>query len=80
MTVTTRSEARQGDQIARPEWARYFDELTASLEHGNDLEVSIEIVGEPDLGPRARRPTHRVAIESEDGTLTLLRVHAASGD
>jgi len=127
LTVSTGSEARQGDQIARPEWARYFDELTAGLEHGKDLEVGIEVVGDKvvgeeverlpllnityedgddqvaiGVGGRGRRfpaalwhyvdkprliwvhehdgrPT-AIAIESEDGTLTLLRFYPAAGD
>jgi hypothetical protein len=124
VTISTGSEARQGAQIERPEWATYFDELTRRLEHGTDLEASIEIVGDKvvgeeverlpllnityedgddevaiGVGGRGRRfpatlwhyvekprliwvhehdglPT-AIAFESEDGTLTLLRLYPA---
>jgi Family of unknown function (DUF5335) len=123
-TITTAGDARQGTQLDRPEWARYFDDLTKRLEDGLDLEVTIEVVGENVVGTEVERlpllnitwedhhdhmaigvggkgarfpaalwhyveaprliwvheregvPT-AIAFESDDGTLTLLRVYQA---
>jgi hypothetical protein len=43
--MTTSAEARQGTPIHKPDWARYFDELTRRLEDALDLRATVEIVG-----------------------------------
>jgi hypothetical protein len=65
-TITTEAEARQGRQVDRPEWAAYFDELTARLEKGLDLEATIEIVGSKAVGTEVER-LPLVNITYEDG-------------
>jgi hypothetical protein len=66
VTITTASEARAGEQLDRPEWARYFDRLTARLEEGLELDATVEIVAEDMVGTEAEGAP-LVSITWEDG-------------
>jgi hypothetical protein len=51
--INTASEARAGEHLDRPEWAGYFDRLTARLEDGLDLDATVEIIAEDLTGTEA---------------------------
>ena len=53
MTINTASEARAGEHLDRPEWAGYFDRLTARLEEGLELDATVEIIAEDMVGTEA---------------------------
>jgi hypothetical protein len=53
MTIRTATDARGGPRLERPEWADYFQRLTARLEQGLELEATLEIVADDVVGTAA---------------------------
>jgi hypothetical protein len=72
VTVTTAAEARWGSRLPRPEWAGYFNELTRRLEHGLELNVTLEVVGENVVGTEVERlPLCNVTYEPRHDNLAI---------
>jgi uncharacterized protein DUF5335 len=68
----TASEARRGRPVERPEWAAYFDELTRRLEHGLELDTTLEVVGEKVVGTEAERlPLANITYEDGDHQVAI---------
>jgi hypothetical protein len=72
VAVETRGEAQQGRRVERPEWARYFDELTRRLEDGLELEATLEVVGDDAVGTEAERlPLANITYEDGDEAVAI---------
>jgi hypothetical protein len=64
--------ATRGAPIHKPDWARYFDELTRRLEKTLDLEASVEIVGADAVGTEAEwLPLLSVTYERGDEEIAI---------
>jgi len=71
-TIATPGDARRGTQMERPEWARYFDDLTRKLQHGTDLHATVEIVNEKTAGTEAERlPLVNITYEDGDDEVAI---------
>jgi hypothetical protein len=53
MTISTATDARGGTRLERPEWADYFQRLTARLEDGLELEATLEVLADDMVGTEA---------------------------
>jgi hypothetical protein len=68
----TASEARNGQQVDKPEWAAYFDDLTRRLEHGLELEATLEVVSETVVGTEVERlPLANITYEDGDDEVAI---------
>jgi hypothetical protein len=66
------SKAQQGRDLDQGEWASFFEELNRRIEHGADLEATLEIVTEEIAGTEAERlPLNSITYEDGDDEIAV---------
>jgi hypothetical protein len=72
MTISTATDARGGTRLERPEWADYFQRLTARLEDGLELEATVEVVADDMVGTAAEcLPLLSITWEGRDEQIAI---------
>jgi hypothetical protein len=66
MTMGTGSEVQQDRELDRSEWAPFFEGMNRRIEDGAELEATLEIVSEEQVGAEAER-LPLIGITHEDG-------------
>jgi hypothetical protein len=66
MTMSAGSEVQLDREFDRREWAPFFEDMNRRIEDGAQLEVTLEIVSEEQVGPEAER-LPLIGITYEDG-------------
>jgi hypothetical protein len=72
MAISTASDARGGTRLERPEWAGYFQRLTARLEDGLELEATVDVVADDVVGTEAEwLPLLSITWEGRDEQIAI---------
>ena len=73
MTTESESDTQLGRELPQPEWSDYFTQLDRDLEHGLELEATIELVGpEEPIGTEAERlPLGSITWEHGDDQIAI---------
>ncbi|MEA2366646.1 MAG: hypothetical protein QOE69_877 [Thermoleophilaceae bacterium] len=70
--MNTELGAHTGRELEQDEWAAFFDELNKRMEHGEELEATIEIVSDPAVGTEAERlPLASITYEDGDDQIAI---------